>query len=185
MNLVRMSAIIVLFLNVVGLAQSSNAADIRAIAETLEHSLRASERELVEAADAMPEERYSFAPTEGDFKGVRTFGEQVKHVATINFGVWSNIQGEKPPIDLERANSSGSLKSKAEILKFLKDSYAYAHKVIAASNDQELVEQMKSPWEGTITRLSMAIGVLVHAQNHYGQMVEYLRMNRIVPPESR
>jgi uncharacterized damage-inducible protein DinB len=186
-KLTRISMALFLVLFCVRLvAQPPPSADSRAIAETLERSLRGSERELVDAAEAMPEEKYSFAPTDGEFKGVRTFGEQVKHVAAVNFAFWSGIQGQKPPVELGGQNGPESLKTKAEILRFLKDSYAYAHKAIAAADDYYMVEPIKSAFaDGTTTRLSMAIGALIHAQDHYGQMAEYLRMNRIVPPASR
>src|ERR1700745_2709539 len=76
--------------------------------------------EFTGAADAMPEDKYSFAPTSGEFKGVRTFAQQVKHVAAVNYIFGSTILNEKPPIDVGGENGPDSVKSKAEIMKFLK-----------------------------------------------------------------
>jgi hypothetical protein len=135
------------------------------------------EGEFVPAAEAMPEEKYSFAPTTGEFKGVRTFSQQVKHVAAVNYIVAAGILGEKPPVDTGEENGPDSAKSKADIVKFLKDSFAYAHKAVATINDANSVESMKSPFgEGTTTRLSMAVLLTGHGFDHYGQMVEYLRL---------
>src|SRR5579863_4718481 len=90
------------------------------------------EQEVVSAAEAMPEDKYSFAPTNGEFKGVRTFGEQVKHVAAVNYIFGATILNEKPPVDVGGENGPDSVKSKAEIMQFLKDSFAYLHKALAS-----------------------------------------------------
>src|SRR5580693_6574134 len=86
------------------------------------------EQEVVSAAEAMPEDKYSFAPSNGEFKGVRTFTEQVKHVAAVNYMVGAAILEEKPPVELGGENGPDSVKTKADIEKFLKDSFAYVHK---------------------------------------------------------
>src|SRR3954469_23794647 len=90
------------------------------------------EQEVVSAADAMPEDKYSFAPTNGEFKGVRTFAEQVKHVAAVNYVFGSAVLGEKPPVDTGGESGPDSIKSKAEIMKFLKDSFVYLHKSLSS-----------------------------------------------------
>ncbi len=83
------------------------------------------ERTFVRTADAMPEDKFSFAPTNGELKGVPSFGEMVKHVAGSNYGMAAAILQEKIPAEVE--NSFDSLNSKADIMKLLKDSYAYLH----------------------------------------------------------
>src|SRR6202011_3266169 len=88
------------------------------------------EHEFVPADDAMPEDKYSFAPTNGEFKGVRTFAQQVKHVAAVNYMVGAAILEEKPPVELGGENGPDSMKTKADILKFIKDSFAYVHKAV-------------------------------------------------------
>jgi uncharacterized damage-inducible protein DinB len=134
----------------------------------------------------MPDDKFGFAPTNGEFKGVRNYGEQIKHVAAVNYMFGAAILDEKVPVDVGDESGPASLKTKAEIMTYLKDSFAYVHKAILTINDKNLVEPLKSPFgEGTVTRLSLATSVSAHASNHYGQMVEYLRMNSIVPPASR
>jgi uncharacterized damage-inducible protein DinB len=158
----------------------------RSVTEVLDHSVTSAEREFTGAADAMPEDKFGFAPSNGEFKGVRTFGEQIKHVAAVNYIFGAAILSEKPPVDVGDESGPASLKTKTEIMQYLKDSFAYVHKAIATINAQNLVEPLKSPFgEGSITRLGIATSVSAHAFDHYGQMVEYLRMNGIVPPASR
>ncbi len=153
------------------------------VTSVLDHSLSQLEKEFVDAADAMPEDKYNFAPTSGEFKGVRTFAEQVKHAAATNYLIFAGILGEKPPATDE---NGPALKGKAEIMKYLRDSFAYGHKAVATINEKNLVEEIKSPFgHGTATRLGLTTLIISHGSNHYGQLVEYLRMNGIVPPASR
>ena len=144
-------------------------------------------RILLPLAMAMPEDKYEFAPTNGEFKGVRTFGQQLKHVAATNFIYASSILGEKPPADVgEEEEGPASLKTKAEILKYLNESFAYVQKAVAKINAQNVVSPIKNPFgQGEATRLAMATLIIGHCYDHYGQMVEYLRMNGIVPPASQ
>ena len=156
------------------------------ISKILDNQVRLIEGEFVPAADAMPEDKYSFAPTNGEFKGVRTFAQQITHVAATNWMAAGAILGEKPPVDIgEGENGPSNLKSKADIMKYLKDSFAYAHKAAASLTDQNATEVIKAPFGGTGTRLSLATIFAWHSFDHYGQMVEYLRTNGIVPPASR
>ena len=136
----------------------------------------------------MPEDKYSFAPPAslGEFKGVRTFAEQIKHVAAVNYIFGAAILSEKVPVDVGDESGPTSVKTKAEILSYLKDSFAYVHKAIKTINENNLVEPLKSPFgEGPMTRLGVATSVTAHGFDHYGQMVVYLRMNGIIPPASR
>jgi uncharacterized damage-inducible protein DinB len=117
---------------------------------------------------------------------VRTFGEQIKHVAAVNYMFGAAILSEKVPVDVGDESGPASVKTKAQILSYLKDSFAYVHKAIETVNEKNLVDPLKSPFgEGSVTRLGLATSVAAHGFNHYGQMVEYLRMNGIVPPASR
>ena len=143
------------------------------------------EKEFTSAADAMPEDKYSYAPTNGEFKGVRTFAQQVKHVAAVNYIFASSILGEKPPIDVGGENGPDSVKSKAEILKFLKDSFAYLTKALNSITDKNQLDQVTVFGEMKMARVSVGAFSTAHPFDHYGQMVEYLRMNGIVPPASR
>jgi len=157
------------------------------VANVLKTSVTHLQRVLLPLAMAMPENKYGFAPTDGEFKGVRTFGQQLKHVAATNYVYASSILGEKkPPVDVgEDENGPASLKTQAEILKYLNDSFAYVQKAVQAINAKNVVSPMKSPFgEGDTTRLAMAVLIIGHCYDHYGQMVEYVRMNGIVPPAS-
>lgn len=158
----------------------------KTITSVMDGTLKIIESEFVPAAEAMPEDKYGFAPTNGEFKDVRTFAQQIKHVAAVNYIVGATILGEKPPVDTGAEKGPDSVKTKADILKFLKDSFAYAHKAVATINEANAVDPIKNPFgEGTATRLGMATVFAWHGFDHYGQMVEYLRMNGIVPPASR
>jgi hypothetical protein len=167
-----------------GLAQAPD--EKKTIAQVLDGPIKVVEGELVPAAEAMPEDKYDFAPTGGEFKGVRTFAQQVKHVAATNYLTGAAILGEKPPVDTNGEKGPDSIKSKADIVKFLKDSFAYAHKATATITDVNSLEPIPSPFtKGKGTRLSLATVFAWHSFDHYGQMVVYLRMNGIVPPASR
>jgi len=154
----------------------------------LDRSLSYPESEVVPAAEAMPEDKYEFAPAAsmGDFKGVRTFGQQVRHVAAANYMICAAIQSEKPPLELGGENGPANIKTKADSVKFLKDSYAYCHKAYQSINDSNATGQVQSPF-GTnkVSRLGLAVMNVGHDFDHYGQMVEYLRMNGVIPPASR
>ena len=170
-----------------GAAQNPKGKDERkTVTQVLDHTVSSTESEFVSAADAMPEDKFGFAPSTGEFKGVRSYGEQIKHVAAVNYMFGAAILGEKVPVDVGDESGPASLKTKAEILTYLKDSFAYVHKAVLTINDKNLVEPLKSPFgEGKVTRLSLATSVAAHGFDHYGQMVVYLRMNGIVPPSSR
>jgi len=170
----------------VGLAQAQTKDEKKSISQVVDSATKRVEHDFVSAAEAMPDDKYSFAPTNGEFKGVRTFAEQIKHVAATQYMVASLILGEKPPVDVNDEKGPDSVKSKAEILKYLKDSFAYAHKAVGTITEANVVEPIPSfDGKSTTTRLSLAMLFAWHGYDHYGQMVEYLRMNGIVPPASR
>jgi DinB superfamily len=178
-------SLFMLFCAAVAVSQTKAAAH-PTLSEIMDHAVGQVEGEFVPAAEAMPEDKYSFAPTNGDFKGVRTFAEQVKHVAAVNYLVAAAVLEEKPPVELGGENGPASITTKADIVKFLKDSFAYSHKALRTINEKNQTDQIKSPFgEGTVSRMGIATAVLWHPFDHYGQMVVYLRMNGIIPPASR
>jgi uncharacterized damage-inducible protein DinB len=181
------SAFCMLALLALGSAQDNMGKDDhRTVTQVLDRTVTNMEHEFVPAAEAMPEDKFGYAPTAGEFKGVRTFGEQIKHVAAVNYIFGAAILGEKVPVDVGDESGPAAMKTKAEILKYLKESFVYVHKAVQTINDKNLVEPVKSPFgEGSVTRLGLATSVAGHGFDHYGQMVEYLRMNGIVPPASR
>lgn len=158
----------------------------RTVAQVLDSSAANMEREFVSAAEAMPEEKYGYAPVSGEFKGVRTFAQQVKHVAAVNYILGASILQEKAPADVSGESGPDSLTTKADILKYLKASFEYAHKAIASVNEKNLLEPIKWPFgDRPSSRLELAGVVTSHGFDHYGQIVVYLRSNGIVPPASR
>jgi uncharacterized damage-inducible protein DinB len=156
------------------------------VTELLNRNVSNMEHEFVPAAEAMPEDKFGFAPSNGEFKGVRTYAQQIKHVAAVNYELAAALLEQKPPVDIGDESGPASLTSKAEIIKYLKDSFEYVHKALDTINEGNLTGTVKSPFgEGSVSRLGLAMSVASHGFDHYGQMVVYLRMNGIVPPASR
>ena len=160
------------------------------IAAAIDREISLVEKEVVEAAEAMPEGKFDFSPEKlnlpgSDYKGVRTFGEQLKHVAASNYLIWSPITGEKPPDTVNDGKGPDNMKAKADIMKYVKDSFAFGHKAVATLNSSNFVELIKSGSGRPTTRLFLATFAAAHCFEHYGQLVQYLRMNGVVPPASR
>ena len=136
--------------------------------------------EVVAAAEAMPADKYNFAPASGNFKGVRTFAQQVTHVAEAQYFFFAGF-GVKPGLDPQ---SITKLTSKDDAVKALKDSYAFAEKAMETITPENAFEKIAQV-DGADTRATIAAFGLAHTNDHYGQMVVYLRLNGIVPPASR
>jgi len=147
------------------------------------------EKNVVDAAEAMPAEKFDFTPSSlnipgAAYKDVRTFAQLVKHTATANYRLWTNVTGEKMPENIKGTNGPDELKTKAEIIQFLKDSFAVGHRAAKTITAQNALEEIQ--WfRGTAPRLFVASAAVIHDADEYGQMIEYLRMNGIVPPASR
>ena len=163
------------------------------VASALLRGLHYQEYEVRSAAEAMPEEKYGYRPAEGQFKNekpefgpaeVRTFAEQVKHVACSNFGFAAEFDGQKPPEACDKGGPSPA-KTKKELLTYLRDSFAAIRKSLGAIDSKNMFEPIEGPYAGPNTRLGLATVVIWHAADHYGQMLLYLRLNGIVPPASR
>jgi uncharacterized damage-inducible protein DinB len=136
------------------------------------------EKEVVSAAEVMPADKYNFAPTKGTFEGVRTFGQQVSHIAASQYYYFGNF-GVKTSVD---SDAIEKLTKKDDVVKALKDSYAFAQQAIETMTAENAFEEIG---EHKSTRAGLAAGALAHTNDHYGQMVVYLRMNGIIPPASR
>lgn len=158
-----------------------------AIAKIFDSQLKGLERELVPLAEAMPADKYDFAPSNGEFKSVRTFGLQASHIATVIYQVSASVLGEKVPVETGKdENGAATLKGKDDIVRYLKDSLTYAHKAMASLTDANLTGMVKSAFgDNQVPRVSMASVAVWHSFDHYGQMVVYARMNGIVPPASK
>jgi hypothetical protein len=110
------------------------------LASVVDRDISAVEKQIVDVAEAMPEDKFNFSPASlnipgSDYKGVRSFAVQVKHVAASNWFIWSPITGEKLPEGLaDDGNGPANIKTKAEIIKFLKDSFALGHRAASTYN---------------------------------------------------
>ena len=167
-------------------SQSSPAAPT--IASVLDRQLSGIEKEIMGSADAVPADKFDFSPAAanipGDFKTpkpVRTLSEQLKHIGDAMEAYSDLMMGQKPP-ESNDENGPANLKTKSDVINYLKTEFTKAHSAINTINQQNAVE----PLGGTPrTRLALAVAIIGHNNNHYGQIIEYLRMNGIVPVESQ
>jgi len=145
--------------------------------------LDASEREVMAAVETMPAKKFDFVPREGAFTSVRPFGVQARHIAFCLNEVATAILGE-PMIPHTDQEGPRNLTSKEDIVRYLKDAFAHAHRAIGTLTNENLLEQIRDPYVEKLrtTRLDAATIFLSHTWDHYGQIVEYLRMNNLVPP---
>ena len=167
-------------------SQSSKPSPVRTVSQALDFWVTNTEVEVVDAANAMPAEKYGFAPTAGEFKGVRTFAQQVKHLSANNYRMAAYILGQTPTPDQKAETGPDSVQTKAQIMDYVRRSFAVLHQAMASITPANMLTPLaESPSPGQLTRLQLAEDVVAHSSNHYGQMVEYLRMNGIIPPKSR
>ena len=139
------------------------------------------ERQFVSLADAMPADRWSFAPKDGEFTGVRTFAEQVKHVACANVAFFNQIEHKEPPANCETGGPDPA-RTKTELMKYLRESFVHGDRAFAALTPANALDPVDGRYGGPSTRLGILTLAVWHATDHYGQLVVYLRMNGIVPP---
>jgi hypothetical protein len=157
------------------------------VASVVDRQITTIEKQIVDVAEAMPENRYDFSPEKlniagAEYKGVRTFAVQLKHVAASNDFLWGSVTGDKIPENLRGGNGPEEMKSKADIIKLVKESFALGHRAAAGLTAENMLQPAGT---SKSTRLHFTTFAVAHAYDHYGQMVEYLRMNGIVPPASR
>jgi DinB superfamily len=157
------------------------------VASVVDGEISAIEKQILDVAEVIPEDKFNFSPESlnirgSDYKGVRSFAAQLKHVAASNYFIWSPLTGDRLPEGLNDGNGPADLKTKADIIRFLKDSFALGHRAAATLTSDNMLQLLQ---DGKSTRLHRAEFGVAHAYDHYGQMVEYLRMNGIVPPASR
>lgn len=168
-----------------GLCLSAAGSGGASLAQTQDKLLSQVEQEIVSLAEAMPADKYNFRPSQGAFSDVRTFGQQMSHLATALYMYSSAMLGEKPPADRGKdENGPASLTSKDAVVKYLKNAFTYAHKATNTLTEQNFMETLTLPW-GKATRIMLAEQCVWHSFDHYGQSVVYARMNGIVPPASR
>ena len=146
------------------------------------------ETKIVQLAQAIPADKYNYAPTEGEFKSVRTFGQQLKHLAATNHMLAAAAVGEEPPSDAGDEAGPDSVRTKAEILEYVNASFAQLGRAIDRIGEAggAVKHSPISPLKlGMETRMALSTEALIHAMDHYGQMVEYARMNGVIPPSSQ
>ena len=151
------------------------------------------EYDVRSAAEAMPEDKWDFRPAAGMFKNekpefgpaeLRTFADQVKHVACSNFAFAAELDGSKPPEACDKGGPS-SAKTRKELLIYLRDSFAALKKSLGGITQKNMFDPIEGPYATPNTRLGLAEVCVWHAADHYGQMAIYLRLNGVVPPSSR
>ena len=175
-------AVIVLLGSLPAVAQQKPSAQ-KTIPDSINYMWKMVESDFMSLAEAMPEDKWSFKPTQGAFTDVRTFAEQVKHVACANEAWAKKLRGEKPPDHCDTGGPNQA-RTKAEILAYLHETFLMMDSQIAATKADNLTALVKGPYAGD-NRLEVLNSALWHISDHYGQLVEYVRMNGIVPPASR
>lgn len=147
------------------------------------------EKQLMGVAREMPAEKYSFAPSSSNFaasqgakyEGVRTFAQQIAHLAQANYYFYSLMSGQKPDTDVKAISG---MTSKDQLVAALQASFDFAHKATATLTTANAFEEIKGA-DGMHSRIGVANFAVAHGYDHYGQLVEYLRMNGLVPPGSK
>jgi uncharacterized damage-inducible protein DinB len=182
MKTIAVLTLLVLVMSVGALAQQPSPSP-KNIPDSINFIWNDVEKDFTSLAEAMPEDKWDFKPTQGEFKGVRTFGEEVKHVACANEAWAKQIEGEKAPARCDIGGPNPA-KTKKEILAYLRDSFSMVDKAIGNTGGDNLLHATPGPYWGA-NRLSALIATVWHVSDHYGQLVEYLRMNGTVPPASR
>src|SRR5438128_11125986 len=124
------------------------------IADSVGGALHWTEGQFLGVAAAMPESKYDFVHSAGEVKGVRSFAEQVKHVACSNFAFFNEIEGKTPPEHYEKGGPAAA-KSKAELVRYLRDSFDYGDSVLATINAQNALARVEGPYAGPNTRLGL------------------------------
>lgn len=153
----------------------------KTVAGSVGETLQFVEGEFLGVAEAMPEDKYGFIPSNGNFEGVRSFGEQVKHVACVQFALFNEFEGKQPPPLCEKGGPSPA-KSKAELIQYLKQSFDYSNAVISRLTAANSLDRVDGRYAAPTTKLGISVASVWHVTDHYGQLVEYLRMNGVVPP---
>ena len=130
---------------------------------------------IIRAAEKMPEANYSFKPS----PDVRSFGQLVGHLADYQYVFCSGTAGEKPPV----TGIEDGKTSKADLVQALKEGYAYCDKIYSGMTDSKLAENasVEGRPRAILTILTLTIA---HNDEHYGNIVTYMRLKGLVPPSS-
>ena len=168
------------------LACITTCAGQQSITSAIERQFNKIESDILTTAEAMPDGKFNFTPENlhiknSNFKGVRTFAGQIMHLATDNILIWSTITGNPVRADIKDVNGPKTIKTKKDIIEYLKSSFTIGRKAISILTNQNAMDMID--FRGRkLPRLDLAFYALTHANEHYGQMVTYLRMCGIIPP---
>jgi len=148
-----------------------------------ESQLTEVEQEVMGLVRTMPAERYAFAPKDGAFRKVRSFGVQARHIGFCLNEVAVALLGE-PMLPHPDQEGPQDITSKEDVLRYLAAAFEHAHRALGTLTDENLLQQIADPYaeKRYTNRLNAATIFLSHTWDHYGQMVEYLRMNGLTPP---
>jgi hypothetical protein len=161
-------------------AQTSNR-----VADMYQKEVDLVEHDLLSLAEAMPADKYDFRPSSGAFENVRTFGEQIRHAATMIYVTAAIVLEEKSPFGPgTNDNGPDEVQGKALIVEYLRNSIAHARKAMASLNERNQLDPLRT-YFGSQPRVAVAAGIAFHSYDHYGQLVVYARMNGVTPPASR
>ena len=156
------------------------------VASLFDSQVSAAEHDVVPLTEAMPADKFDFAPTNGNFKGVRTFAQQAKHLSAVIYLVSAAALEQKPPVDTGGEDGPALVRTKEQIVQFMKGAFAYAHKAAQSLTAKNQLDLVPSAFGNSKTPRAGMVGTVAwHTFDHYGQMVVYLRMNGIIPPASR
>jgi uncharacterized damage-inducible protein DinB len=164
-------------------AQPTPKQETRTASQVMRDMVSSAEKQITRIATEMPEDKYGFVPTQGEFKGVRSFGAQLKHAAAVNNLVAATLLGETVKPEMSDEKGPDAVKTKAEVLQYLKESFAALARAATAVDEKNAFAPVKGVFgSAPETRVGLITMAVSHSSNHYGQIVEYLRMNGIVPP---
>ena len=146
------------------------------LAPVVKNVWNTSKRYLMEFANAMPDGKYDFKPTEEVF----SFAEQLLHLVGTNYWCFSSIKGEKSPKAQDAFNSEG--KTKSDVINLLKESFDYGDGVISGLTEKSATEEI-SMGQNKLAKWKILLFCAEHITHHRGQIIVYLRLNGITPPE--
>ena len=160
-------------------SKAAPAASQNPIADSLRNQWNSVKTYYLKSADQMPEADYGFKPT----PDVRSFGEIIAHVAGASYEICSGARGEKAPYAEDYFEKNA--KTKADIVKAAKESVAYCDAAFTAATDKSLGAMVDAPFgPKQQPRASLLILNVGHVNEHYGNLVTYLRLKKMVPPSS-
>lgn len=166
-------------------AEPSTKPKVYSLSQITDFQVTLAERQIVAVAEAMPEEKYGFVPSGDGFKGVRSFAAQIRHIAATNCASWGSAASIRCSVHIKTSNGPNEFTNKQQSVTLLKESFAVGHSAARALTAQNLSDSLTDEAGESDPRLALLVDGVAHDFNHYGQLVEYLRMNNIVPPESR